>query len=38
MARRDEMLRTIIQDYIKQVEQKLKKYPDQWFNYYNFWA
>ncbi len=38
MARRDEMLRTIIQDYISQIEQKLRQYPEQWFNYYNFWA
>lgn len=38
MARRDEMLRTIIRDYISQVEQKLRQYPEQWFNYYNFWA
>jgi len=23
--------------FIQQLEQKLKLYPDQWFNYYNFW-
>jgi predicted LPLAT superfamily acyltransferase len=38
MARRNEMLKTIIQDYISQVEQKLRQYPEQWFNYYDFWA
>jgi predicted LPLAT superfamily acyltransferase len=38
IARREEMLRTIIQDYKNQVEQKLTQYPEQWFNYYNFWA
>jgi predicted LPLAT superfamily acyltransferase len=38
ISRRDEMLRTIIQDYKNQVEQKLRQYPEQWFNYYNFWA
>ncbi len=37
MAGRDEMLRNIIQDYTGQIEQKLRKYPQQWFNYYNFW-
>ena len=37
-ARRDEMIKTIIQDYLDQVEQKFRQYPDQWFNYYNFWA
>jgi predicted LPLAT superfamily acyltransferase len=38
MARREEMLRSVIQDYIRQIEQKLRQYPEQWFNYYNFWA
>jgi predicted LPLAT superfamily acyltransferase len=37
-AKRDEMLRTIIQDYITEVEKKLRQYPEQWFNYFNFWA
>jgi predicted LPLAT superfamily acyltransferase len=32
------MLKTIIQDYIVQVEQKLRLFPGQWFNYYNFWG
>ena len=27
----------IIKEYILQVEKMLKKYPEQWFNYYNFW-
>jgi len=38
IASRDEMLKTIIRDYIRQVEQKLRQYPEQWFNFYNFWA
>jgi predicted LPLAT superfamily acyltransferase len=38
MAQRDEMLRTIIHDYKNEVEQKLRQYPEQWFNYYDFWA
>lgn len=38
MAQRDEMLRTIIGDYKNQVEQKLRQYPEQWFNYYDFWS
>jgi predicted LPLAT superfamily acyltransferase len=37
MMRRDEMLKNIIQDYIIQMEQKLRQYPEQWFNYYDFW-
>lgn len=38
LAGREEMLKTIIRDYIKQVEQKLRKYPEQWFNFHDFWA
>ena len=25
-------------DYIAELENKVKQYPEQWFNYYNFWA
>lgn len=28
----------LMECYVKQVEQKIKLYPLQWFNYYNFWA
>jgi predicted LPLAT superfamily acyltransferase len=38
IARRDEMVKTIIKEYVSQVEQKIRQYPEQWFNYYNFWA
>ncbi len=27
-----------LNDYIAEVEKKVKQYPKQWFNYYNFWA
>ena len=27
-----------LNDYIAEVEKKVKQYPEQWFNYYNFWA
>lgn len=27
----------LINAFTKQLEQKLKRYPEQWFNYYNFW-
>ena len=27
-----------LNDYIAEVEKKVKEYPEQWFNYYNFWA
>jgi predicted LPLAT superfamily acyltransferase len=34
---RDKMLRNILDDYIREMEEKLRKYPAQWFNYYDFW-
>lgn len=36
-AGRNEMTRKIITDYVAAVEEKILKYPLQWFNYYNFW-
>jgi predicted LPLAT superfamily acyltransferase len=27
----------MLDDYVQVVEKKLKKYPEQWFNYYDFW-
>jgi predicted LPLAT superfamily acyltransferase len=32
-----EHLKPILDDYIEAVEIMLKKYPEQWFNYYQFW-
>ena len=37
-GKRDEMLRSLIADYVDVMENKLRQYPYQWFNYYNFWA
>jgi predicted LPLAT superfamily acyltransferase len=28
----------IMTDFITALEQKVRMYPEQWFNYYNFWA
>ncbi len=36
-AKRDEMLRMIISDYLAAMEEKVRNYPFQWFNYYDFW-
>jgi predicted LPLAT superfamily acyltransferase len=36
-AKRDEMLTTIVDDYISELEKNVNAYPYQWFNYYNFW-
>lgn len=35
--KRDEATGKMINDYIGQMENMIKKYPAQWFNYYNFW-
>jgi len=36
-AKREDMLKRVITDYITAMEEKVKQYPYQWFNYYNFW-
>ncbi len=38
VAERDIMLKKMIQDYVAQLQITLKKYPEQWFNYYYFWG
>ena len=35
--KRDRTTQTIIKDYICVLESTIRKYPAQWFNYYNFW-
>ena len=37
-ADRNAAMQQILADYTKEMELKVKKYPEQWFNYYNFWA
>jgi predicted LPLAT superfamily acyltransferase len=37
MAKRDEMLKTMVSDYLAAVEEKIREFPYQWFNYYDFW-
>ncbi|MBL0181031.1 MAG: lipid A biosynthesis acyltransferase [Chitinophagaceae bacterium] len=32
------VMQEMLHDFVKEMEQKLRKYPEQWFNYYNFWA
>jgi len=34
---RKEISGKILADYIPHLEDKIKKYPHQWFNFYNFW-
>jgi len=33
----EEASRHILQDFVDYMESKVKKYPEQWYNYYNFW-
>jgi predicted LPLAT superfamily acyltransferase len=32
-----EFVRRLMQTFAAEFEQKIKRYPDQWFNYYDFW-
>jgi predicted LPLAT superfamily acyltransferase len=36
-GKRDQIILVIIKHYICQLEKIIRKYPSQWFNYYNFW-
>ncbi len=35
---RDELLKEIMQDYVTELEKKVRQYPDQFFNFYDFWG
>lgn len=32
------MMQQMLREYADEMEIKVKKYPEQWFNYYNFWS
>ena len=34
---RELLLQQMLNDYAAAMEEKLKQYPEQWYNYYNFW-
>jgi len=34
---RQQYTENLIDTFVTEVEQKVRKYPEQWFNYYNFW-
>jgi predicted LPLAT superfamily acyltransferase len=34
---KDRMMQEMLHDFANEMETKLKQYPEQWFNYYNFW-
>lgn len=37
IKKREANIRKMLNNYIYNLEQNVKKYPAQWFNYYNFW-
>ena len=37
LKNRDQQLKLMVQEYVKELEIIVKKYPEQWFNFYNFW-
>ncbi len=37
LRQRDESLREVLKVYTQRLEEILRKYPMQWFNYYDFW-
>ncbi|MBC7902167.1 MAG: lipid A biosynthesis acyltransferase [Gemmatimonadaceae bacterium] len=34
---KNEMMQEMLNDYVVEMEKKVKQYPEQWFNYYDFW-
>ncbi len=34
---KDKMIRQVLSEFAEEMEKKAKLYPEQWFNYYNFW-
>ncbi len=36
-GRGEEGMQAMLDDYLELVEQMIRKYPEQWFNYYDFW-
>ena len=34
---KDRLIPEMLNDYAREMETKLKNYPEQWFNYFNFW-
>jgi len=36
-GRRRQGVETAVQDFVHELEAMVKKYPEQWFNYYDFW-
>jgi len=35
---KEDVMQEMLNDFAREMESKLKQYPEQWFNYYNFWS
>jgi len=38
LVRREQIMREALQIYVEKLENMIRKYPLQWFNYYDFWT
>jgi predicted LPLAT superfamily acyltransferase len=38
IKKREDVLKTMAAEYLRTMEEKIRQYPYQWFNYYDFWA
>jgi predicted LPLAT superfamily acyltransferase len=34
---KETVMQSLLDDFTKEIAEKVKKYPDQWYNYYDFW-
>lgn len=37
-AEKGATVNSILKEYVENLEEKVRLYPEQWFNYYNFWS
>lgn len=37
LSKRKKIISHLVEDYVQQVEKIIKKFPEQWFNFYDFW-
>jgi len=37
LSKRKKIISDLVKDYVSQVEMIIKKFPEQWFNRYDFW-
>jgi predicted LPLAT superfamily acyltransferase len=37
-ADKQAVMRSMLDEYVNEMENKLRAYPEQWFNYYDFWS